>query len=125
MKRYLVTILAVLTLAVAAFAKDINTSEYTATAHVMSASEQSVGMTTYNPTGGAMIGGVRYGSTSHGRARTESTTIGVGRFVYTVDGVHKELLVGSDYPAKVDKRALLMLVDGKGRKYHITGVQEQ
>jgi hypothetical protein len=56
---------------------------------------------------------------------TASTTISVGRFVYTVIGMHKELSVGSDYPAKVDKRALLMLVDGKGRKYHITGVQEQ
>jgi hypothetical protein len=77
-----------------------------------------MGTSTHHTAGGKTSSyNAQTGEWSHGRysgSTQQETELRIGNMMYTVDKICKEVEVGKDYPAQMDKKKIhLLLPDGK------------
>jgi hypothetical protein len=96
-----------------------NPADYPEKAHVMSAElhHASHGTSAYN----AATGQWTYGSGASNSAETE---LRIRNLIYTASNICKAAVVGQDYPARLEKNKIQMLVGDKVCKYRVSGVRE-
>ncbi|HEX8817166.1 MAG TPA: hypothetical protein VF753_16835 [Terriglobales bacterium] len=103
-------------------ASDKNPADYTLSAHILgTARHRSPGGITsvYNPQTATWSHGTYSGSTQH------ETDLRIDKMIYSVARICKKVEVGKDYPAKVDKKKIhLLLPDGKTCDGIIEGIHE-
>ncbi len=92
-------------------ASDKNPADYTQNAHVLGTAKH------HTPGGTTSTYNSQTGQWSHGSysgATQQETELRIGNMVYTVRGICKQVEVGHDYPAKVEKNKIhLLLSDNK------------
>jgi hypothetical protein len=111
MKRTLSFLIALLAMSLCASAGK-NPTDYPLTAHVLGTSKVPVGVG-LNSTGGLIM-----------TPETTSTELRIGNMVYAIGKTCKNVEIGKDYPARVDKKVHLLLPGGKTCNAGITGTHE-
>lgn len=109
-------------LSMCVFASDKNPADYPLTAHILGTAQVNTGggrTSSYNAQTGQWSHG-RYSGSSH-----QETELRIGNIVYTMRRACKEVEVGKDYPAKIDKRNIHVLrPDGKTCDGYIISTHE-
>jgi hypothetical protein len=111
--------LATLLPATLASAKDLNPADYPLTAHIRGTHTTRGGGPTssYN----AQTDQYSYGSNYY---RVTETEVQIGQLIHQVDRRCKNLQLGADVPARIEKRHLNLLVGGHVCEMRIVGMNE-
>ena len=116
MSRTVVVFLLISVAAGWAKSKDTNPADYPDRAHIISAVRHHARTSSYDPTSARW---------SYGASNSRTTEIQIGNLVYITDGVCKQAEVGSDYPARLQRKKIDLLAGGKVCHYRIEGAREK